>query len=229
MRKMALVLQGGGALGAYESGVVTRLVELGWQPVAVAGVSIGAINAAVIAGARGGDVAASLKRIWSAITLKENPFWPSSQQALFSMFGNPRFYNLRKDFHNMAGWTSLCDVDPMRGTLDEICDFNQINNWKHMRLSVTATNVATGGLVSFSNHITDPNASHRVTPKVKKMSITADHILASGSLPPGFPMTKIDGEHYWDGGLFDNTPIEALLDLLDDDEIETLPIFVLNL
>jgi len=229
MKKMALVLQGGGALGAYEHGVVTRLVELGWQPVAVAGVSIGAINAAAIAGARGGDVATSLKRLWDAITLKASPFWPSDQQALFSMWGNPRFYQLRTDYLNMPGWTSMCDVTPMRKTLKEVCDFNQINDWEHMRLSVTATNVATGCLVSFSNHVADPNATHRVTPRVKKQTITPDHILASGSLPPGFPMTQIDGAHYWDGGLFDNTPIEALLDLLDDEEIDSLPIFVLNL
>jgi len=229
MKKMALVLQGGGALGAYESGVVTRLVELGWQPVAVAGVSIGAINAAAIAGARGGDVAASLKRLWDAITLKENPFWPASQQALFSMCGNPRFYRLRSDFYNMMEWTSTCDVSPMRETLKEVCDFNQINDWQHMRLSVTATNVESGCLTSFSNHAADDNVRYRITPRVKKLSITPDHILASGSLPPGFPMTEIDGAHYWDGGLFDNTPIEALLDLLNDDEIDSLPIFVLNL
>src|SRR4051812_36510613 len=129
----------------------------------------------------------------------------------------------------MMQWTSLCDVSPMRETLKALLDFDQINDWTHIRCSVTATNVATGGQVSFSNHVTDPNAPHRVTPKVQKMRITPDHILASGSLPPGFPMTEIDGVYYWDGGLFDNTPIEALLDLLDDDEVSTLPIFVINL
>jgi len=229
MQKMALVLQGGGALGAYEYGVVTRLVELGWQPVAVAGVSIGAINAAAIAGARGGDVAAGLKRLWETITMKAIPFWPPDQQAFFSMWGNPRFYQLRTDYLKIMEWTSLCDVSPMRETLKGLLDFDQINDWRHMRMSVTATNVATGGQVSFSNHVTDPSAAHRVTPRVQKLRITPDHILASGSLPPGFPMTQIDGVHYWDGGLFDNTPIESLLDLLDEDEIETLPIFVLNL
>jgi NTE family protein len=229
MQKMGLVLQGGGALGAYESGAVTRLVELGWQPVAVTGVSIGAINTAAIAGAIGGDIPASLRRLWKAITLTTNPFWPANQQGLFSMLGNPGFYQLRTDFLNMTRWTSLCDVSPMRKTLDALLDFKQINDWTHIRCSVTATNVATGTQVSFSNHLADPGVSHRVTPKVQKMQITPDHILASGSLPPGFPMTKIDGVHYWDGGLFDNTPIEALLDLLDHDEISKLPIFVINL
>jgi len=229
MPKMGLVLQGGGALGAYESGVVTRLFELDWQPVAVSGVSIGAINTAAIAGAPGGDIPASLKRLWDAITLKESPFWPANQQAFFSVWGNPRFYQLRTDFLNMMQWTSLCDVSPMRETLKTLLDFDQINDWTHIRCSVTATNVATGGQVSFSNHVTDPNAPHRVTPRVKNLRITPDHILASGSIPPGFPMTQIDDVYYWDGGLFDNTPIEALLDLLDDDEVDTLPIFVLNL
>lgn len=229
MQRMGLVLQGGGALGAYESGAVTRLVELGWQPVAVTGVSIGAINTAAIAGAIGGDIPASLKRLWDAITLATNPFWPANQQALFSMLGNPHFYQLRTDFLNMTRWTSLCDVSPMRKTLDALLDFEQINDWRHIRCSVTATNVATGGQVSFSNHVTDPGVPHRVTPKVQKMKITPDHILASGSLPPGFPMTKIDGVNYWDGGLFDNTPIEALFDLLDEEEISTLPVFVINL
>jgi NTE family protein len=129
----------------------------------------------------------------------------------------------------MMQWTSLCDVSAMRETLKRLLNFDQINDWRHIRCSVTATNVATGAQVFFSNHVTDPDASHRVTPKVKKMRITPDHILASGSLPPGFPMTEIDGVYYWDGGLFDNTPIEALLDLLDDDEASTLPIFVINL
>lgn len=229
MQKMGLVIQGGGALGAYEAGAVTRLIERKWQPVAVAGVSIGAINTAAIAGAKNGDIPASLKRLWDAITLRPNPFWPDDQQALFSMFGNPRFYQMRTDFMNMLQWTSLCDVSPMRKTLETLLDFNQINNADHIRCSVTATNVATGAQVSFSNHVTDPHASHRVTPKVKKRTLTPDHILASGSLPPGFPWTEIDGVKYWDGGLFDNTPIEALLDLLEEDEIKSMPIFVIDL
>lgn len=94
MPKMALVLQGGGALGAYEYGAVTRLVELGWEPVVVTGVSIGAATAAAIAGARDGDICASLKRLWEAITLSPLPFWPADRQATFSIFGNPGFGNL---------------------------------------------------------------------------------------------------------------------------------------
>src|SRR5271156_2325714 len=86
MPKMALVLQGGGALGAYEYGAVCRLVELGWEPVAIAGVSIGAATAAAIAGARGGDICTSLKHLWEAITLSPLPLWPADRQATFSIF-----------------------------------------------------------------------------------------------------------------------------------------------
>ena len=90
MPRMGLVLQGGGALGAYEYGAVTRLVELGWEPVAVAGVSIGAATAAAVAGARDGDVCASIKRLWHEITLKPLPYWPSDLQVTFSLFGTSR-------------------------------------------------------------------------------------------------------------------------------------------
>jgi NTE family protein len=229
MPKMGLVLQGGGALGAYEYGAVTRLVEMGWEPVAVAGVSIGAATAAAVAGARGGDIAKSLRHLWEAITIDAVPFWPPEQQATFSVFGNPRFWRMRHDVFDYRRWTSLYDVSPMRRTLAEVCDFDQLNDPTHMRLAVTATNVQTGDQVSFANFTANPDAVHYVTPRISQVSLTPDHILASGSLPPGFPMTIIDGVPYWDGGLFDNTPIEPLLDLLDEDELENLPIFIVNL
>ena len=229
MPKMGLVLQGGGALGAYEYGAVTRLIERGWDPVAVTGVSIGAATAAAVAGARGGDVCKSLRDLWEAITLDELPFWPPERQAIFSIFGNPRFWRMRRDLLAYREWTSLYDVSPMRETLAEICDFDQINDATHMRMAVTATNVRTGDQVSFANYVANPDSIHYVTPKILRVSLTPDHILASGSLPPGFPMTVIDGVPYWDGGLFDNTPIDSLLDLLTEDELETLPIFIVNL
>ena len=229
MPKMGLVLQGGGALGAYEYGAVTRLVELGWEPTAVTGVSIGAITAAAIAGARDGDICASLKRLWDAITLIPVPFWPPDSQATFSMFGNPRFWRSRTDYFSFPEWTSLCDVSPMRDTLTAIVDFRRLNDARNIRMSVTATKIATGSQVSFSNYVAKPGSRDRVTPRVHPITLTADHILASGSLPPGFPPTVIGGVSYWDGGLFDNTPIAALLDLLEDDEIDQLPIFVVDL
>ena len=139
MPKMGLVLQGGGALGAYEYGAVTRLVELGWEPVVVTGVSIGAATAAAIAGAREGDICASLKRLWEAITLSPLPFWPADRQATFSIFGNPGFWQSRHDLYNYTKWTSLCDVSPMRKTLAKVCDFERLNDASKMRIAVTAT------------------------------------------------------------------------------------------
>jgi NTE family protein len=229
MNKMGLVLQGGGALGAYEYGAVTRLIELQWQPVVVTGVSIGAINAAAIAGARNGDVRTSLKRIWDAITLPQIPLWSAHQQELLSIWGNPRFYRVRTDVFDPLSRTSVYDLTPLCETLAAICDFDQLNDSSHVRISVTATNVATGGQVSFSNHIANVDAQLRVIPKVRKSRLTPEHILASASLPPGFPMTEIGDMPCWDGGLFDNTPIWALLDLLDEAEIDHLPIFVIDL
>jgi len=229
MPKMALVLQGGGALGAYEYGAVTRLVEIGWEPVAVTGVSIGAATTAAVAGARDGDICRSLKALWEAITIATVPFWPADRQATFSAFGNPGFWRTRSDLHNYRRWTSLYDVAPMRETLSRVCDFDRLNDSSNMRVAVTATNVQTGNQVSFANYVVNRDALHYVTPRVALVRLTPDHILASGSLPPGFPMTVIDGVPYWDGGLFDNTPIEPLLDLLDNDELDHLPIFVVNL
>ena len=229
MPKMGLVLQGGGALGAYEYGAVTRLVELGWQPVAVTGVSIGATTAAAIAGAHNGDICASVKRLWDAITLTPMPFWPAERQATFSMFGNPRFWRSRTDYSNFHQWTNLCDVSPMRDTLATICDFERLNDSSKMRIAVTATNVQTGDQVSFSNYVANVDALHYVTPRISPVTLTPEHILASGSLPPAFPMTVVDGVPYWDGGLFDNTPIEAVIDLLDNEEFDHLPIFVVDL
>ena len=100
MTAIGLVLQGGGALGAYEYGAVTSLCEAGLTPVAVTGVSIGAINAAAIAGARKGDIAASLNRLWSEITIRQVPFLLQELQETLSMFGTPNFYTLRTDFYN---------------------------------------------------------------------------------------------------------------------------------
>jgi NTE family protein len=235
MNEMGLVLQGGGALGAYEYGAVTRLVELGWRPRAVTGVSIGAINAAAIAGAKPGEIAENLHRLWKAITLQQVPWLLPNQQASMSMFGNPNFYRLRTDLFRLTHWTNLCDTSPMLETLARVCDFDLLNDPQHMRLAVTATNLRTGRQKTFSNFLWDHHRQvqvdeiQRESHLAQRTRLGAEHIMASGSLPPGFPATVIDGEPYWDGGLFDNTPLAALLDLLHDDEIESLPIFVINL
>lgn len=130
---------------------------------------------------------------------------------------------------NPRYWTSLYDLTPLRETLATICDFEQLNDPSHVRISLTATNVVKGDQVSFSNHVASVDAHLQVTPKVCKSRLTPEHILESASLPPGFPMTNIGGMQCWDGGLFDNTPIWAMLDLLEEDEIESLPIFVIEL
>jgi predicted acylesterase/phospholipase RssA len=235
MSEMGLVLQGGGALGAYEYGAVTRLVELGWQPKAVTGVSIGAINAAAIAGAKTGQIAENLDLLWKAITLQQVPWLLPNYQAPLSMFGNPNFYRLRTDLFRLPQWTNLCDTSPMLDTLARVCDFDLINDPRHMRLSVTATSLKSGRQQTFSNFLWDHHKQmevgeiRRESHLSRRTRLGAEHIMASGSLPPGFPATVIDGESYWDGGLFDNTPLAALLDLLHDDEIDSLPIFVINL
>jgi NTE family protein len=226
---MALVLQGGGALGAYEWGAVTRLVELGWRPVAVSGVSIGAFNAAAIAGARGG-IGETLDALWAAITLPEVPFLPAAQQATLSVFGNPNFYRLRLDVWDAPAWTSLCDVSPILRTLAEVCDFGRINAPDGIRLAVTATDVGSGAQATFCNRLAAGEAViARPNHTSRRVAITPEHVLASGSLPPGFPATVLDGRSYWDGGLFDNTPVDAILDLLEEEELDRLPIFVIDL
>ncbi|MES2317761.1 MAG: patatin-like phospholipase family protein [Pseudomonadota bacterium] len=226
---MALILQGGGALGAFEYGVVAKLVELGWQPTAVSGVSIGAVNAAAIAGARDGDIIGSLHAVWDAITLPQVPWLPASMQGSMSLLGNPNFWRSRTDYFDMARWTSLCDTTPMYSTLNRQCDFQQINNPAHMRIAVTATNLHTGGPTTFCNHHSAAAHTNADNHSSTRATMTPAHILASGSLPPGFPSTNINNQAYWDGGLFSNTPIDALLNMLEPSEIESLPIFVVDL
>lgn len=228
-KPMALILQGGGALGAFEYGVVTGLVDEGWQPKAVTGVSIGAINAASIAGAKGGDIAASLRRMWQAITLPTIPWLPADKQANLSLLGNPNFWLSRTDYWNMLNWTSYCTTAPMVATLAARLDFDQLNDPDHIRFGVTATSLHTGGQTTFSNHTAHGAHTHTCHLKAVRTKLTPSHIVASGSLPPGFPSTRIDGTDYWDGGLFSNTPIDALLNLLEPDEIGSLPIFVVDL
>jgi predicted acylesterase/phospholipase RssA len=229
MKKMALVLQGGGALGAFEYGVVTKLIEMEWQPVAVTGVSIGAVNAAAIAGAKGGDIVASLHTMWGALTMPQVPWLPESMQKNLSLLGNPNFWRSRTDYLEMPSWTSLCTTAPMYQTLADNLDFAQINNPKHIRLGVTATSLHTGGPTTFSNFLAPEYHSDNDHHTAVQTEILPMHIMASGALPPGFPAVKIDERYFWDGGLFSNTPIDALLNLLDQHEIETLPIFVIDL
>ena len=219
---IGLVMQGGGALGAYEWGAVKALIEAGFEPKAVTGVSIGAINAAAIAGGPKDDIIGRLDRLWNAITIKMPAFMPQEFASEFvslslATFGNPAFWMPRTDFPGFFNWTNFCDTRPMRRTLAEICNFDLINDPTHMGFAVTATDIATGASVRFANRGAD------------KTHVTADHILASGALPPGFPMAEIDGKKYWDGGLFDNTPLRPMMDLLSAHQLEGLPIVLIDL
>lgn len=242
--EIGLVMQGGGALGAYEHGAVQALLEMGCRPVAISGVSIGAINTAVLAGARDGDMRRSIDRLWAAITLPDNPFLPQGTQALMSVFGDPAFWRLRADWYAAPTWTSLYDTSPMYRTLDDIVDWDRINAPSpSVRMAVTATCVETGRNRRFSNYDPGQKATAMAdlldgaeaadladnTTIKDRTTIEARHVMASGALPPSFPSVAVDGQTFWDGGLFDNTPLRPLVEMLTPAEADSLPIVVINL
>ena len=205
--EVGLVLQGGGALGAYEFGAVIALLELmdgiekGGRSVrlaAVTGVSIGAINAACIVGAKNRtDARRRLRALWADLTLETPANWWPVASGNLSLFGLPGFYTPRRDVWNALNWTSYYETDPILGTLAKYVDFGALNA-SETAFVVTAVDVATGTLARFSN---------RPGKDGKKIEITPRHVLASGSLPPQFPATAINGASYWDGGIVDNTPL----------------------
>ncbi|MDC7682568.1 patatin-like phospholipase family protein [Asticcacaulis sp. BYS171W] len=207
-----LVLQGGGALGSYQGGAYERLQAHGIEPDWVAGVSIGAINAAIIAGNPPEQRAAKLKSFWTQITAAFpsdsfsdlNPWlkagfrqWSGYMSAIN---GVPGFFRPAAVSPFFAPWsmpseTSFYDISPLRETLIRHVDFDRLNTGD-IRLSVGAVNVLTGNSVYFDTHTT---------------TIAPEHIMASGALPPGFPAVMIDGEPYWDGGVVSNTPLTYVL------------------
>ena len=216
--RIALLLQGGGALGAYQGGVYQALAEADLQPDWVAGISIGAINSALIAGNAPEHRVEKLRMFWESIT--ESPIGLSllgslplkneglhravNQTTAFGtvLFGAPGFFTPRlfSPFLAAAGKPdalSFYDVSPLKATLERLVDFDRINTPGGMHFSVGAVNVRSGNFTYFDN------ATHKIRP---------EHILASGALPPGFPATEIDGEFYWDGGLVSNTPLDWVLD-----------------
>jgi predicted acylesterase/phospholipase RssA len=198
----ALVLQGGGALGAYEFGVVKALYEQkDFSPEVICGVSIGAFSAAVIAGAKEGPVE-GLKSLWKLFTTNNIPFVPHPLQVLMTLPYNAGMYKPSlTGYLNPIGSTHFCDTKPLYETLNTIIDFDKLNSPSAPHVVISATNIATGLLEEFSN---------------KTGGIRAEHIVASGSLPPSFPMTKIDDDYYWDGGLFSNTPLKPAFKCLEN-------------
>ena len=215
---IALLLQGGGALGAYQGGVYEGLAEAGLHPDWVAGISIGAINAALIAGNPAETRVEKLRAFWETITADPLGRWGFLQPpelvgdearkwairwfgATAVLHGAPGLYAPRP-IHPLlqpAGTpeaTSHYDTSALKTTLERLVDFDRINSGE-MRFSVGAVNVATGNFVYFDND------THVIRP---------EHIMASGALPPGFPPIEIEGEHYWDGGLVSNTPLQWVLE-----------------
>ncbi|STX55720.1 patatin-like phospholipase [Legionella beliardensis] len=214
---VALVLQGGGALGSYQAGVYEALDEVGLYPDWVAGISIGAVNAAIIAGNPVQNRVAQLKLFWETICTNSlidwsNLFTSTAYNFEFSLFnqasawasiinGVPNFFMPRNPapFFYPDGAieaTSFYDLTPLKATLEQFVDFNRINN-EPIRFSVGAVNVTSGNFTYFDN------TTHK---------ICLEHIIASASLPPGFSATEINGEFYWDGGLISNTPLEWVVE-----------------
>ncbi|MET0544148.1 MAG: patatin-like phospholipase family protein [Variovorax sp.] len=206
----ALVLQGGGALGSYQAGVFDALSAHKHHPHWVAGVSIGAINAALIAGNPPGKRVERLREFWEQVSSapsQQIPAWVGDRAMLnqwsasaASMFGIPGFFKPRLSPELVMGGAakvlSYYDTSPLRETLERLVDFDRINA-REMRLSVGAVNLRNGNSVYFDNTV------HRIGP---------EHIMASGALPPGFPPVEVDGEQYWDGGIVSNTPLQYVLD-----------------
>jgi NTE family protein len=208
-KKVGLVLQGGGALGSYQAGVYQALATSDYLPDWVAGISIGAINAAIIAGNAPERRVDRLHAFWEEITAPtslwpatDGPFaaWQQRASAVASaLFGQPGFFAPRgpHDFFAPGGYLSYYDTGALRRTLERLVDFDRINAPHGTRLSVGAVNVATGNFAYFdSGHL----------------KIRPEHVMASGALPPAFPPVEIDGELYWDGGLFSNTPVQYMVD-----------------
>jgi NTE family protein len=206
-----LVLQGGGALGAYQGGAFEALAASGHQPQWIAGISIGAINAALMAGNAPEDRVDRLRAFWdvvsssippSMLTLTTGPLraWSNDCAAAWgAAFGLPGFFRPHGLTPLSGCGPSLYDTQPLRRTLLELVDFDRLNDGP-MRLSVGAVDVESGNFEYFDNR------SRRIGP---------EHIMASGALPPGFPAVKVEGRLYWDGGLVSNTPLRHVVENLN--------------
>jgi NTE family protein len=222
-----LVLQGGGALGAFELGVIEWLLDHQILPSVVSGVSIGAINAAVLAGSKRPDPRDELRGLWADLTTPALPPPFDAANGQVSLFGNAAMYAPRLDYLNLWRWTSLYQTGPLRGTLERRVDFDRLRpeNFRRPpearapRLILSATNLVTGKLDRFDS---------------LHMRLTPEHVVASGSLPPSFPMTEAPGPAgqpvpYWDGGLFDNTPLSKAIDALEESPDPDKTLYVVNL
>ena len=211
---VALLLQGGGALGAFQAGVYQALAESNLHPDWVAGISIGAINAALIAGNAPKDRLEKLHAFWNEITTQRifdplglahywlrgdmgHVFLNRLRAGATLLEGAPGFFTPRLPPPYLAPpgtveATSWYDTSPLRSTLERLIDFDRIN-FGEMRFSVGTVNIRSGNFVYFDT------TTHKIRP---------EHVMASGALPPGCPAVEVDGELYWDGGLVSNTPLQ---------------------
>jgi predicted acylesterase/phospholipase RssA len=217
--EFGLALQGGGALGAYECGAVKALLELmdgaeealgrSVELKCVAGVSIGAINAACVVGAESrADARRRLDALWDDFTLESPFFWPQEARRDLSLFGLPGFYAPRADLWAFPGWTSYYDTSQLIGTLERHIDFRALNA-SETAFVITAVDVASGELTRFRNRSARSGTDGA---DANPGEIEPRHVLASGSLPPQFPWTKIGNHLFWDGGIVDNTPLGDVID-----------------
>ena len=217
--RLALVLQGGGALGAYQAGVYEALHHAGLEPDWVTGVSIGAINAAIIAGNPRERRLERLREFWETLTARQIwPFAPDGDaprrarngwSAMVTMLsGQPGFFdvNLPGPLFSPRGAkqaTSYYDSAPLRKALLDLVDFDLINA-RRTRFACGAVNVASGNFAYFDN------ASVEIVP---------EHVMASGALPPALPMVPLGTDYFWDGGLVSNTPLQHLLDCIGAENV----------
>ena len=220
--RIVLVLQGGGALGAYQAGVFQALHEHRLAPDWIVGTSIGAINAAILAGNPHETRLSRLRQFWQGIAHRDSIDMrhlsdPQRRSNILLqtwdtlLRGVPGFFSPRLFSPFAAGAevapeeASFYDTTELRDTLNQLVDFDYLNTPGGIRLTVNALKVTCGTLRGFDN---------------RELSIHADHIRASGALPPGFPAVRIDGDLYWDGGLYSNTPLQTVLD--DSEQVDTL-------
>jgi len=224
-----LLLQGGGALGAYQGGVYQALAEANIAPDWVGGISIGAINGAIIAGNKPADRVGKLQGFWEHIT--SNPIWDSFT-TMYQPFFAPGGENARSflnqvsasisTFAGVPGFlkphyispffmpsgspdaTSYYDTSEFKGTLEKFIDFDVLNNGS-VRYTTSAVNVRSGNYTIFEN-----TGGQRIGPQ---------HVMASGALPPALPAVVVDGEQYWDGGVISNTPLEWVMNDANKDTL----------
>src|SRR5215472_2994383 len=214
--RSALVLQGGGALGAYELGAARALYhDNHFNPDVIAGVSIGAITAVLLARpARGLKPLEALEAFWEKVSVA-GLMLPPALRHFASLLGNRNFYVPRLDYFDWPNWTYFYETAPLRDTLKQLVDLDSLpDRTAAPALLVSATDLEDGQIRYFYS---------------REDALTLDHIVASGSLPPAFPMTLIEDKSYWDGGLFDNTPLGAVINKLDNAKGVNRTIYVVNL